>query len=46
MDWQNEVDMAKVDIGAALNSDLPEEAILHLRYAIKHLESAIEELED
>jgi hypothetical protein len=46
MDWRSEVDMAKVDIRAAVNSgEMREETAQHLRDAVKHLLVAIEELD-
>lgn len=46
MDWKTEIDIAQVDIRAALNSEMRGEAMHHLRDAVKHLEAAIEDLED
>lgn len=46
MAWGVDVDMARVDMEAALASDTRAETAEHLRDAVKHLEAAIEVLEE
>ena len=46
MAWGTEVDMAQVDIKAALASETRPETAQHLRDAVQHLLVAIEVLEE
>lgn len=46
MEWRDQLDMANVEIAAALSPDLlPVDIIEHVREAIRHLRNVIELLE-